>query len=93
MTIFHHKLLTTKVGFWPMDELIHQSMVVFVNLYKKCHPKFYRSDIKYHMTLNFMFNVAYIQLTYRKHATNNAHLTFMFYFLRWVPHFPILIFE
>ena len=24
---------------------------------------------------------------YRKHATNGAHLTLVFYFLRWVPQF------
>ena len=27
-------------------------------IHKKCHPKNYRSDIKYHMTLHFIFSVA-----------------------------------
>ena len=28
-----------------------------------------------------------IQIDYRKHATNRAHLTLMFCFLKWVPQF------
>jgi hypothetical protein len=33
-------------------------MTIFVHsIHKKCHPKSYRSDIQYHMTLNIVFSV------------------------------------
>ena len=41
-----------------MGELIHHPRQYFVHLiHKKCHPKSYHSDIKYHVTLNAIFLV------------------------------------
>ena len=48
-----------KVRFWPHDELIHHPRQYFCSLiHKKCHPKKYHVDIKYHMTLHITFSVA-----------------------------------
>ena len=43
-----------KAKFWPMDELIHE----------ECHPNSYHSDMKYHMTLNIRFDVAWLVWTW-----------------------------
>ena len=59
MTILHHKLLTKKVGFWPINELIHHHDNICSLIHKKCHPKSYHNDIKWHMTLNIIFSVAW----------------------------------
>ena len=47
-----------KVRFWQWmhSSTIHDNICKFIH--KKCHPKSYHSDIKYHMTLNMIFSVA-----------------------------------
>ena len=54
MTISHHKLLTREGRVWPMDELIYHRDSICSFIHKKCHPKSYHRDIKYHMTLNII---------------------------------------
>ena len=43
--------------FWPMvdSSIIHDNISSLIH--KKCHPKSYQSDIKYHVTLNIIFSV------------------------------------
>ena len=58
ITIFHHKLLTTKGrGYdqWMKLSIIHDSICIL--LLKKCRLKNYHNDIKYHTTLNIMFSI------------------------------------
>ena len=50
-----------KVRFWPTDELIHHPwQYLFRFFLKKCHPKSYHSDMKYHMILNIIFGVVHM---------------------------------
>jgi len=44
-----------KVGFWAVAEFIHHPWRSLIH--KKCHPKSYHRDIKYHITLNIIFSV------------------------------------
>jgi hypothetical protein len=42
-----------------MDETRVSSMTnICLLIHKKCHPKSYHSDMKYHMVLNIVFSVA-----------------------------------
>ena len=60
MITFHHKLLASeKVGFGPMDELIHHPQQhLFAYFIRSVIQKF-TIDIKYHLTLNIIFNVVF----------------------------------
>ena len=63
VTIFHHKLLARE-GRVSANGWAHpSSMTIFVHfIHKKCHLESYRSDIKYHVTLNIIFSVEYLHL-------------------------------
>ena len=62
MTIFHHKLLTREIRVLA-DEWIRPSSKKYICslIQKISHPKSYHSGIKYHTTLNIIFNVATLQ--------------------------------
>ena len=58
MTIFHRKLLIKKGKIfdqWMNSSIIHDNFCELIH--KKCDPKSYHSDIKYHMPLNIIFSV------------------------------------
>ena len=42
-------------GQWINSSIIHDN--IRSPIHKKCHQNIYYSDIKYHMTLNIIFNV------------------------------------
>ena len=57
--MFHHKLLTREgrvFGQWMNSSIIHDSMCSL--MHKRCHPKGYHRDIRYHVTLTTIFSVA-----------------------------------
>ena len=55
MTTFHHKLLTIEGRVLANGWTHPSSMTIFVPLiHKKCHPKKYHSDIKYHTALTII---------------------------------------
>ena len=64
-----------KIGFFgPMDdELIHHPSNICSLIHKKCHPKSYHSDIKYHMTLNNIFSVVDMQHSFKCLLTTMIH--------------------
>ena len=39
------------------SSIVHDNICSLI--YEKCHTKNYNSDIKYHVTLNIIFNIAY----------------------------------
>ena len=69
--IFHHKLLTREGRVWANGWNYPSSMTIFVKLVqKKFHPKSDHKDIKYHMTLNIIFNVVAPNFSYPGPSTN-----------------------
>ena len=46
-----------KVGFWPMNELIHHPWQYLFTYSEEVSYESYHSDIKYHMTLTIIFSV------------------------------------
>jgi hypothetical protein len=58
MTIFHYKFVDKRrygLGKWMNSSIIHDNNCSLIH--KKCHPKSYHSDLKYHMTINIIFSV------------------------------------
>ena len=51
------QLLWLTQWFFIQISLIHDNICSLIR--KKCHPKSYHGDIKYHMTLNIIFTVLY----------------------------------
>ena len=55
------------MGQWMNSSTIHDNIHSLTP--KKCHPKSYRSDIKYYMTLNIIFSVSCHELEFMYYAS------------------------